>query len=43
MKRIHEQQTDLEMMLTEYPLIDELKQTVKPYEELWRLADDFYN
>jgi dynein heavy chain len=40
MKRIHEQQTDLEMMLTEYPQIDELKKTVKPYEELWKLADE---
>lgn len=42
MKRIHEQQTDLEMMLTEYPQIEELKTTVKPYEELWKLTDEFY-
>jgi dynein heavy chain, axonemal len=36
-KRIHEQQTDLEMMLGEYPLIEELKLFIAPFEELWKL------
>jgi DNA repair exonuclease SbcCD ATPase subunit len=37
MKGIHEQQADLDMMLGEYPMIDELKQYIKPFEELWAL------
>jgi hypothetical protein len=37
MKRIHEQQADLEIMLGEYPIIDELKVQIIPYKELWAL------
>lgn len=37
MKRVHEQQTDLEMMLGEYPLIEELKVFILPFEEFWKL------
>ena len=37
MKHINEQQTDLDLMIGEYPIIDELKIGIKPYEELWNL------
>jgi hypothetical protein len=29
------------MLQGEYPLIDELKQQIKPYEELWNLFDEY--
>ena len=41
MEHIHKQQTDLEMMLGEYPQIDELKQQIKPFQELWILQNQF--
>lgn len=41
MEQIHKQQTDLEMMLGEYPQIDELKSQIKPFQELWILQNQF--
>jgi len=37
MRHINEQQTDLDLLMGEYPVIDELKVQIKPYEELWNL------
>lgn len=37
MKRVHEQQSDLEMMPGEYPQIEEMNLRIKPFEELWKL------
>lgn len=40
MKSINDQETDLDMPLSEYPAIDECKALIKPYEELWGLYRD---
>ena len=41
MEHIHEQQGDLDQVLNEYPVLAELKIRVKPYEELWKLRNNF--
>ena len=41
MTRINEQEADLDFPISEYPLIDECKQAIKPYEELWRLVKEY--
>lgn len=39
--RIHAQETDLEMMQGEYPILDTLKDDIKPYRELWDLRVEY--
>ena len=41
MEHIHAQQTDLEHALNEYPVLAELKTRIKPYEDLWKLRNQF--
>jgi len=41
MVHINEQQVDLDMEADEYPILDELKQYIKPYEELWNLFSEY--
>jgi chromosome segregation ATPase len=41
MARIHDQQGDLDMMLGEYPLVDQLKIDIIPHEKLWNLQVQF--
>jgi hypothetical protein len=41
MMSINDQEADLEFPISEQPLVDELKQMIKPYEELWALVRDF--
>ena len=41
MQRINEQEADLDFPISEYALIDECKQQIKPYEELWKLVKEF--
>lgn len=38
MKRIHEQQDDLELPRGEYGQIEDLKKSIKPYQELWKMT-----
>lgn len=37
MGSINRQQADLDLDIKEYPLIDDLKVQIKPFEELWNL------
>lgn len=39
--RIHAQETDLEMMPGEYPILDQLKMDIVPHKELWDLRVEF--
>lgn len=41
MVKINEQEADLEFNITEFPLIDECKLLIKPYEDLWSLVREF--
>ena len=41
MTKINEQEADLEFNITEFPLIDECKIQIKPYEDLWALVREF--
>lgn len=41
MQHINEQEEDLEMEKGEYPIIDELKKQIKPYQELWDLCHEY--
>jgi hypothetical protein len=41
MTHINEQQVDLDMEAEEFPILDELKQYIKPYEELWSLFHEY--
>lgn len=41
MTKINEQEADLEFNITEFPLIDECKVQIKPYEDLWALVREF--
>lgn len=43
MIRINEQEADLDFPISEYPLIEECKQAIKPYEELWKLVKDNFS
>ena len=40
MQKINEQETDLDFPVSEYPLIDECKLAIKPYEDLWKLVKE---
>jgi len=37
MIHVNKQQADLDLDIKEYPLIGDLKEQIKPYEELWNL------
>jgi len=37
MEKINDQETDLDLGVTEYPLIAECQMLLKPFEELWKL------
>ena len=41
MEHINKQQEDLKDEKGEYPIIDELKVYIKPYEELWNLFAEY--
>jgi hypothetical protein len=41
MEHIHEQQADLDLALNEYPVLAELKTKIKPYDDLWKLRNQF--
>jgi predicted kinase len=41
MQHINEQEEDLEMEKGEYPIIDELKKQISPYQELWDLCHEY--
>jgi hypothetical protein len=41
MVHINEQQVDLDMEAEEFPILDELKTYIKPYEELWALFHEY--
>jgi dynein heavy chain len=40
MEKINDQETDLDLGVTEYPLIAESQVLLKPFEELWKLIAD---
>lgn len=40
---INEQEKHLDLPTSEYPIIEELKSMIKPYEELWGLVRDTNN
>lgn len=40
MIKINEQEVDLDYPVSEYPMIDEYKQAIKPFEDLWKLVKD---
>ena len=41
MEHIHAQQADLDLALNEYPVLIELKTKIKPYDDLWKLRNQF--
>jgi dynein heavy chain len=41
LKQINEQQVDLDLTVTEAPLIEELKVQLKPFDDLWNLMKEF--
>jgi hypothetical protein len=41
MQHINEQEVDLEMEPGEYPIIEDLKKQIKPYQELWDLFHEY--
>ena len=43
MVKINDQEADLDIPITEYPLIEECKRQIKPFEELWAMVRDYNN
>lgn len=41
LNQIHQQETDLEMMPGEYPILEQVKVDIIPHKELWDLQVDF--
>ena len=41
MRAIHDIQQDLDLSLNEYPILNELKQKIKPYDDLWTLRNAY--